>query len=91
MVEAERTKENYLALLRQLEYDVKSGAVVPVSDVAKEVGAQFAQVRTRLTAIPAECAPRLHRLKSVAEMQDALMSIIVEALEGLSREPVTVH
>src|SRR5690349_4589082 len=35
--EAERIKENYLALLRQLEYDQKSGAVVSVDEVAKTV------------------------------------------------------
>lgn len=83
---AETMKENYLALLRQLEYDVKSGAVVSVADVAKSVGGQFAQVRTRLLAIPAERAPQIHRLKTVSEVQDALMTIIVEALEGLTRD-----
>ena len=86
LAEAERLKENYLARLRQLEYDVKSGLVVPVAEVAKEVGAQYAQVRTRLLAIPAEQAPNLHRLKSVVEVQDALTAIIVEALEGLTRD-----
>jgi hypothetical protein len=84
--EAETLKENYLALLRQLEYDVKSGLVVAVADVARIVGEQYAQVRTRLLAIPAEQAPQLHRLKSVAELQDALMATIVEALEGLTRD-----
>ncbi len=83
-LEAERIKENYLALLRQLEYDQKSGAVVAVADVAGAVGAQFARVRTRLLAIPAEQAPRLHRLKTVPEVQDALQDIITEALEELA-------
>jgi hypothetical protein len=87
--EAETLKENYLALLRQLEYDVKSAAVVSVADVAKAVGAQFAQVRTKMLAIPAEQAPQVHRLKTVAEVQDFLMSIIVEALEGLTRDGPT--
>lgn len=84
--EAETLKENYLALLRQLEYDVKSGAVASVADVAKTVGAQFAQVRTKMLAIPAEQAPQVHRLKTVAEVQDFLMVVIVEALEGLTRD-----
>lgn len=90
VVEAERIKENYIALLRQLEYDIKSGAVVSVADVVKAISEQFAQVRTRLLAIPAEQAPRLHRLKTVAEVQDDLMSIIVEALEGLTRDGAAV-
>lgn len=81
--EARRIKENYLALLNQLEYDQKSGAVVAVSDVSGAVGEQFARVRTRLLAIPAEQSPRIHRLKTVAEVQDALQDTITEALEEL--------
>ena len=78
--------ENYLALLNQLEYDQKAGAVVWVSDVAKAVGDEYAKVRTRLLAIPAEQAPRLHRLKTVTQVQDALQEIITEALEELTRD-----
>ena len=81
--EARRIKENYLALLNQLEYDQKSGAVVAVTDVAGAVGATLAKVRTRLLAIPAEQAPRVHRVKTVAEVQDLLQELITEALEEL--------
>jgi hypothetical protein len=86
LLEAERIKENFLALLRQLEYDQKSGQVVSVTEVARAVGQEYAKVRTRLLAIPAEQTPRLHRLKTAAEMQDALQAIIVEALEELTRD-----
>jgi hypothetical protein len=84
--EAERIKENYIALLRQLEFDTKSGAVVLVADVAKAVGAEYAKVRTRLLSIPAEQAPRIQRLKTVAEVEDTLRSIITEALEELTMD-----
>jgi hypothetical protein len=84
--EAERIKENYLALLRQLEYDTKSAAVIPVQDNVRLWTAACARLRTRLLAIPAEQAPMLHRLKTVAEVQDALLAIITEALEELSRD-----
>lgn len=84
--EAERVKENYLALLRQLEYDTKAGAVVPIESVAGKVGAEYARVRTRLLAIPAEQAPRLHRCKTIPELQDALMEVIVEALQELTAD-----
>src|SRR5260363_195404 len=70
--EAQRVKENYLALLHQLDYHQKSGAVVAVQEVAQAVGEEYAKVRTRLLAIPSECAPRLHTLKTVTEVQDAL-------------------
>ncbi|HEM7842588.1 hypothetical protein QZM26_17875 [Burkholderia multivorans] len=84
--EARRVKENYLALQAQLEYDRDAGLVVAVADVAKAVGEEYAKVRTRLLAIPAEHAPRIHRLKTVIEVQDALHEIIVEALEELTRD-----
>ena len=84
--DAEKLKENYLALLRQLEYDIKSGNVVAVEDIARAVGEEYAKVRTRLLAIPAALSPRLHRLKTVTEVQDALMSGIVEALEELTSD-----
>jgi len=83
--EAIRIKENYLALLNQLDYDQKSGAVVAVAEVASVVGASYARVRTRLLAIPAEQAPKLHRLRTVNEVQDALLEIITKALEELTR------
>jgi hypothetical protein len=84
--EAERIRANYDALLRQLEYDTKSGMVVAAAEVAAMVGAEYAQVRTKLLAIPAEQAPQIHRLKTVTEVQDALHGMIVEALEGLTRD-----
>lgn len=89
MDEAKRVKENYLALLNQLEYDQASGLVVSVDDIAKAVGTEYAKVRTRLLAIPAEQAPRLQRLKTVPEVQDALQEIITEALEELVRDGVS--
>ncbi|MBB5414095.1 hypothetical protein [Paraburkholderia atlantica] len=84
--EARRVKENYLALLNQLEYDEKAGAVVDATEVAAAVGSEYAKVRTRLLAIPAEQAPRVHRCKTVAEVQAVLQEIIVEALEELTRD-----
>ena len=84
--EARRVKENYLALLNQLDYDQKAGAVVLVAEVAKAVGEEYAKVRTRLMAIPSEQAPRIVRLKAVTEVQDCLQEIITEALEELTRD-----
>lgn len=83
--EARTFKENYIGLQAQLDYDRDSGLVVDVSAVGKAVGAAFAKVRTRLIAIAAEQAPRLHRLKTVNEIQDVLHALIVEALEELTR------
>lgn len=82
--EARRIKENYLALLNQLEYDQKSGAVVAVQDVAKVWSDLLARVRTRLLAIPSEVAPQAHRMKTVPEVQEAIRSSVTAALEELT-------
>ncbi|MBU9359569.1 hypothetical protein [Burkholderia multivorans] len=84
--EARCLKENYLGLKAQLEYDRDSGQVVDVSEVAKAVATEYAKVRTRLLSIPAEQAPRLHRCKTPAELQDMLQEVITEALEELTRD-----
>lgn len=84
--EARCFKENYLGLKAQLEYDRDSGQVIDVSEVAKAVGSEYAKVRTRLLSIPAEQAPRLHRCKTPAELQDMLQEVITEALEELTRD-----
>lgn len=86
--EARRVKENYLALLNQLEYDKESGAVVAVSDVVKAIGEEYAAVRTRMLAIPAGHATHLQRLKTTPEIEDYLRQIIVQALEELTRDGV---
>ena len=84
--EARRVKENYLALLNQIDYDTKSGRVVLAEEVAKVVGDNYAKARTRLLAIPSEESPRIHRLKTVIEVQDALLEVITDALESLINE-----
>ena len=56
--EARQMKENFLALLTQLEYDIKSGQVLPYKDMIEAVGNEYARMRTRLIAIAPEHGPR---------------------------------
>ncbi|MFM0648089.1 hypothetical protein PQR14_27540 [Paraburkholderia bryophila] len=86
--EAKRLKENYLAKLAQLEYDIKSNRVVEVSEVVGVVGAEYAVVRSKLLAIPSEQAPRLKRCRTTAELQDTLREIITHVLEALSADEI---
>src|SRR5215210_6259050 len=69
LAEAERIKENYLALLRQLEYDRAVGAVVAIEDVAAAVVDQFAKVRNKLLNISTRIAPRAAVLRSAEEVK----------------------
>jgi len=83
------TKEHFLALQRELEYDKLSGAVVLVEEVAGIVGKQLAAVRTRLLAIPTEHAPRIARMQTANEVQDALRVLITAALSELAEHAGT--
>ncbi|PHM60654.1 DNA-directed RNA polymerase sigma-70 factor [Xenorhabdus stockiae] len=85
--EARTMKENYLALLTQHEYDLKSGQVLPWQDMIDAVRQQYARLRTRLIAIAPEHGPRLRALATTStdtEFVAALQEIIYEAMEELS-------
>ncbi|MBC8946805.1 RNA polymerase subunit sigma-70 [Xenorhabdus indica] len=85
--EARTMKENYLALLTQHEYDLKSGQVLPWRDMVNKVGEEYSRMRTRLIAIAPEHGPRLRALATTstdAEFVAALQEIIYEAMEELS-------
>lgn len=84
--EAERVKEVYLALLRQLEYDQKSAQVALVGDAIAMVAAEYSKVRARLMALPAEIAPRLAGMRSPSEAQAVVEAAVVRALRDLSIE-----
>jgi hypothetical protein len=84
--DAERFRDSYIGRLRQIEYDRESRTVADVKDTAHLVGQEYARVRTKMLAIPAERAPQLFRCKTVAEMQDVLRDVIGRALEELTAD-----
>ncbi|WP_416777849.1 hypothetical protein ACNFJN_06450 [Xenorhabdus budapestensis] len=85
--EAKTMKENYLALLTQHEYDLKSGKVLPWQDMIDAVRQEYSRMRTRLIAIAPEHGPRLRAMAGTVtdtEFVVALQEIIYEAMEELS-------
>lgn len=86
--EAARIKENYLAKLRELEYDVKSGAVVEVVEVGKKVAAEYAAVRAGVLSVPSKLAPKLALVRTAEEIRDLLSVAIGEALEALTLDAI---
>lgn len=85
--EAREMKENFLALLTRLEYEIKSGQVLPYKDMIEAVGGEYSRMRTRLIAIAPEHGPRLRVLASTtndAEFVAALQEVVYEAMEELS-------
>jgi len=84
LIEAERIKANYLAMLRQLQYDRESGLVAPVEEIAAAVAAEFAVVRNNLLGLPSRLAPRLVFIRDVEQMRAVLHAEITKVLEDLT-------
>jgi hypothetical protein len=82
--DAEVVKETYLALLRKLEFDEKSGEVVRVADVSKIVGNEYAKVRSKLMEIPSVVAPLAVLMKTPEEVRALIEEKIAHALEELA-------
>lgn len=82
--DAELARDSWVAELRRIEFERESEKVVDAAVVLPAIEAAAHQIRTRLLALPSEQAPRLHRCKTVVELEDALRALITEALEGLS-------
>lgn len=85
--EARTMKENYFALLAKLEYEEKSGQLLPYADMLNDVSNEYARVRTRLLAISPEHGPRLRQIGLSEEdstFVDALQEVICEAMNELT-------
>ncbi|OUJ03191.1 hypothetical protein [Acetobacter cibinongensis] len=83
---ARTLEQNAKARLKQLEFDERSKEVVEVALVAATIGKEYAAVRRKLLALPAEHAPSIHRCKTVADVQERLRVLITRALEELTAD-----
>lgn len=81
---AEQLKENYIALLRQLEYDRRSGAVAEIEEITTAVAAEYQLVKNRLFNIGARVAPRCAMLKSAEEIKALIDGEVTLALQELT-------
>ncbi|QWA09801.1 RNA polymerase subunit sigma-70 [Sodalis ligni] len=87
MDEARTLKENFFALLAKLEYEEKSGQLLPYKNMIEAVGMEYSRMRTRLIAIAPEHGPRLRVLASTTDdagFVAALQEVVYEAMEELS-------
>jgi len=82
--DAERVKENYAALLKQLEYDRQAGSVAEIDDVVVAVASELALVRNRLLNIGSKVAPRLVALRSAEEIKEMIDEEVIAALNELT-------
>jgi hypothetical protein len=77
-------KENYLASLRELEYELESKQVVVMDSVIAELTRQFTAMRAALGAVPSKIAPRVIMMNSATEAQDFIEQEIREIQSILS-------
>jgi hypothetical protein len=82
--EAERIKENYLALLRKIEYDRESQKVAPISEVVQAVADEYAKVRGRLLNISSRVSPRAAVLRTPEQVKALIDEEVVLALDELT-------
>lgn len=79
-------KENYLAALRELEYDVETKKVVVLEAVIVELTKQFTAMRAALSAVPSKIAPRVIMMNSATEAQEFIEEEIREIQNILSTD-----
>jgi hypothetical protein len=82
IVEAQRVKENYLALLRKQEFEVEQGKLVEIEVISLEVEREYATVRERLLTIPGKVSAALAGCDRVA-IEQRLLDEITAALAEL--------
>jgi len=81
--EAARRKEIALALLRQLEFDKASGAVVTIGSVRDTVEAEYSVLRDRFLQLPGRIAEIVVGLER-PEAEEVIRAAVHEALSALS-------
>lgn len=82
--EANRRKEIALALTRQLEYDLKSGAAVQIADVKATLEAEYSVIRDRILQAPSKLADRLVDCSDRHEIEKIIRAELYEALSALA-------
>jgi hypothetical protein len=82
LIEAQRVKEVYLALLRKQEFEIEQGELVEIEAVGREVEREYSMVRERLLTIPGKVSASLAGCDR-AVIESKLLDEITEALAEL--------
>ena len=86
--EAEKVKENYLALQRRLEYEREAGQLVRIDDVEREHADRCQRIRSQVMALPNEVAAGIaqeiggdaNEVRSI--VQDKVNDVLEELAHG---------
>lgn len=84
--ESERKKEAYVAALKKLEYEQKSGKMVPAEDVKKEAFELARTVRDAIINVPDRIAATVAVMDNERGISELIANELRVALENLSNE-----
>jgi phage terminase Nu1 subunit (DNA packaging protein) len=76
----------FRAKLRRLEFETKSGKLIPADEVKVQWFKLARQIRDKLLAVPSKLAPQLAALSEVREVRELLDGEIEAILRGLEDE-----
>lgn len=77
-------REAYEARLKKLDYDQKSGKLIPISEVQVEAFNAARLVRDRILNVPDKVIPLIAGKTDIFEMKDILKKELIKSLEVLS-------
>lgn len=72
------------ASLAELDLALRTGRVVPVADVERDVGVVFDRLRAKLVALPGKWGPMLVGCRTIAEATARLEPAVHDAMADLS-------
>jgi phage terminase Nu1 subunit (DNA packaging protein) len=72
--------------LRKLEYETKSGKVIPADEVKIKWFTLGRQIRDKLLGMPAKMAPQLAALSDTREVRELLETEIIAILRSVQEE-----
>lgn len=82
--DADKFNAAYAGALKKIDFDLKSGKVVLIGEVAAQMGEVLRAVKSRLLSIPATVAPMVAAMKNPAEVRAVLEREIHSVLEELA-------
>lgn len=77
-------REAYEARLKKLDYDQKSGKLIPISEVQVEAFNAARLVRDRILNVPDKVIPLIAGKTNIFEMKEILKKELIKSLEVLS-------
>jgi phage terminase Nu1 subunit (DNA packaging protein) len=84
--EAKRRRMAAMAVLAEVEADLKVGAVVLIDDVVSVMSSEYAVVRNQLLGLGSKIAPRAAALNSADEVKSLVDAEVCQALENLTND-----